>query len=85
MNIDKLIAEIQDKSWGHALDARNIRTNDVIELIETMLDGKVIVPVEPTEAMNAAAHIASNYEFHGGAKIYDVIYKAMVTIGEQDA
>lgn len=55
-DVDKLMTEIHGNSYKEGpLDETKIETKLLRGIIETMLAGKVIVPVEPTKEMIAAS------------------------------
>jgi len=53
-----LLKAIEDLREASYVSTGTIYTSDVVELIETMLAGKVIVPVEPTDEMIEAGRTA---------------------------
>lgn len=88
----ELIAAIQDEKYefvvgeGVMESAHNYALDKAIELIETMLAGKVIVPVEPTDEMVEAGGCHIKYISIAPLQQAREIYKDMLsTIGEQDA
>jgi len=87
MSIDKLIQAIEDLREASYTSTGTIYTSDVIDLINTHMEGNVIVPVEPTSEMLEAGHnsmYCCDLEYFTWMHA-NIVYKAMIsTIGAKD-
>ncbi len=80
-DVDKIILAIESMPEASYASTGTIYTSDVIDLINEALEGKVLVPVEPTKEM--LLELTNGYS--GKSSVIKLRYKAMLsTIGQDD-